>query len=306
VSDVQAALVADPFMMRADGKWYMFFEVLAEGTGRGHIGLATSDDAFQWKYRRIVLNEPFHLSYPYVFECKGEHFMIPETYQAGGLRLYKADKFPDKWSFNCTLIEGGVFLDPSVVHYEGKWWLFAETNPQHQYDTLRLFYADELTGPWREHPKSPVVAGNNRIARPAGRVQVIDGSLIRFAQDCYPAYGTRVRAIEVSELTTKAYRERENKASPILRPSGVGWNRSGMHHVDLHKLDDERWIACVDGRVIDESLLFLRFWCSARAARDVWKQFASGSHRTQGTPRRGVKCKRGVGGGSECHEPVHS
>jgi hypothetical protein len=252
VSDVSAKFVADPFMIRTGGKWHMFFEVLSSVTGKGQIGLATSNDGFRWDYRRIVLAESFHLSYPYVFEWKGEHFMIPESFQAGSIRLYKAEKFPDKWSFQCNIMDGGVFLDPSVVHFEGKWWLFVETSPQEKYDTLRLFYADELTGPWREHPMSPVVAANHRIARPAGRVQVVNGSLIRFAQDCYPLYGTRVRAFLVSELTTKNYRESECEESPILGPSGVGWNRSGMHHVDLHNIHNDRWISCVDGFAIKE------------------------------------------------------
>ena len=253
VSDVSAEFVADPFMIRANSKWYMFFEVLAKTTGRGQIGVASSDDAFRWEYRQIVLDEPFHLSYPYVFEWEGEHFMIPESYQAGSVRLYKAEKFPNQWSFQRTLVEGGVFLDPSVVRYGGKWWLFVETNPQHKYDTLRLFYADQLTGPWQEHPMSPIVARNNRMARPAGRVQVINGNLLRFAQDCHPVYGTRVRAFAVSKLTTREYCESECQESPVLGPSGVSWNQSGMHHVDLHNIHDGRWIACVDGFAIRES-----------------------------------------------------
>jgi len=254
VSDVPARFVADPFMVRADGRWSMFFEVMNKANGRGQIGLATSDDGFSWEYRRIVLAEPFHLSYPYVFEWKGEHFMIPESYQAGSVRLYKAERFPDRWSFNCSLIEGGVFSDPSVVHYEGKWWMFVESNPQFTFvDTLRLFYSDELTGPWHEHPMSPIVEGNKRTARPAGRVQTIEGHLTRFAQDCYPVYGTQVRSFVVSELTTRTYRESECPESPILGPSGAGWNRSGMHHLDLHRIQDGRWIACVDGFELKES-----------------------------------------------------
>jgi hypothetical protein len=122
--------------------------------------------------------------------------------------------------------------------------------PAAQYDTLRLFYADELTGPWREHPKSPVAEGNNRKARPAGRVRVIDGCPIRFAQDCYPRYGTRVRAFSISELNTKTYREKERPESPVLGPSGTGWNELGMHHVDPHEIAEGNWIACVDGLVL--------------------------------------------------------
>ena len=74
----------------------------------------------------------------------------------------------------------------------------------------------------------------------------IKDKLIRFTQDCHPFYGTRVRAFEISELTTSGYREREVDRSPILSGGEQTWNRSGMHHLDPHWTDG-RWLACVDG-----------------------------------------------------------
>jgi hypothetical protein len=43
VSDVRAALVGDPFMLRVNYSWYMFFEVLNRQHGKGEMGLATSE-----------------------------------------------------------------------------------------------------------------------------------------------------------------------------------------------------------------------------------------------------------------------
>jgi len=40
ITDVRAKFVADPFMMRVNQSWYMFFEVLNQKTRRGEIGLA--------------------------------------------------------------------------------------------------------------------------------------------------------------------------------------------------------------------------------------------------------------------------
>ena len=105
-------------------------------------------------------------------------------------------------------------------------------------------------GPWREHPANPIVSGNKHNARPAGRVLTFDGKLIRFSQDCVPAYGTQVRAFEILELTTTSYVEEEVQCSPVLVASGVGWNAAGMHHVDAHLCEDGSWIACVDGRAV--------------------------------------------------------
>jgi hypothetical protein len=247
VSDVSAGFVADPFMIRASRNWYMFFEVINNNTEKGEIGLAVSDNGLNWTYRQIVLAEPYHLSYPYVFEWQNEFYMIPESYQAGGVRLYKATEFPTKWSFAGTLRAGPYYVDSSILRYDGKWWLFTDASPDARHDMLRLFWAETLTGIWVEHPLSPIIAANPQIARPAGRLIMIDGRAVRFAQSCYPVYGTEVRAFEITDLTTTTYREREIGRKPVIGASGSGWNMSGMHHIDAHLKEDGRWLACVDG-----------------------------------------------------------
>lgn len=246
VTDVAAVFVADPFMLRVQNCWYMFFEVMNWRANKGEIGLATSDDGRKWTYRQIVLAEPFHLSYPCVFEWGGEYFMIPESYQARAIRLYKARQFPCEWSLVGSLLEEPYLADASVFRHAGLWWLFTETNPDHN-DTLRLFSAADLAGPWREHPQSPIIHGNPHTARPAGKVLNLDGRLIRFAQSCEPCYGTDVRAFEITQLTATDYREQPLAPRPLLGPSGHGWNAAGMHHIDPHRLGDARWLACVDG-----------------------------------------------------------
>ena len=244
VTDIPADFVADPFMLHRDNTWYMFFEVWHSQTQLGEIGLATSNDALTWTYDRIVLKEPFHLSYPHVFEWHGVPYMIPETLNAGAVCLYKALDFPYRWSVVARLIEGQL-ADPSLVRFDDRWWLFACSTP-YQHDTLRLYFADELTGPWTEHPKSPLIQNDKCRARPAGRILNFDNRLFRFAQECTPHYGSGVRAFEITKLTTDSYAEVE-LAIPILKASGTGWNASGMHHIDAHQQPNGQWLACVDG-----------------------------------------------------------
>jgi hypothetical protein len=245
---VRATLVADPFMLQAHGSWYMFFEVMNAQTGKGEIGLATSKDAVRWRYTQIVLQEPFHLSYPYSFEWENAYYMVPESYQARSVRLYKAVEFPTRWAFVTTLLDGDDFVDPTIFNFRNHWWLFTDlSRPPYFAGTLRLFHADRLEGPWAEHPESPVVERNPHIARPAGRIIVSDEKVIRYTQDCCPEYGTRVQAFEITELTPTTYREQTFDLPPIVEASGKNWNESGMHHVDPHRIGDGEWIACVDG-----------------------------------------------------------
>jgi len=246
VTDAPAIFLADPFMLQVDGMWHMFFEVLDRSNRLGIIGHATSIDGETWTYDRIVLREPFHLSYPCVFEADGDYWMVPETLGANAIRLYRAIDFPTQWEHVTDLVP--VYAaDPTLFRTDRGWWMFACLTP-HQHRTLALYHAEELTGPWRPHACNPIVADDPSTGRPGGRV-VVDGErLYRFAQDSVPVYGRQVRAFEIVSLTPDAYEERELSGSPILTASGDGWNAVGMHHVDAHRAGDGSWIACLDGR----------------------------------------------------------
>jgi hypothetical protein len=246
VTDVPAGFVADPFLLPRDGRWHLFCEVLNRQSGRGEIALATSPDGRGWTYERVVLREPFHLSFPHVFSFDDDVFMLPETLRAGAVRLYRATGFPHRWELAGELVRGD-FADPALLRWEERWWLFVCSAP-YRHDELRLYCADELAGPWREHPRSPLVAGDPRRARPAGRILSWEGRLLRFAQDCHPLYGTGVRAFEILALDPHEYRESEVDESPLLIPSGAGWNGTGMHHLDAHPDGTGGWLAAVDGR----------------------------------------------------------
>jgi hypothetical protein len=247
VTDVPASIVADPFMCRADGVWHMYFELMNLVSKNGEIALATSRDGLRWRYQGVVLREPFHLSYPQVFRWRDDFFMIPETGRASAVRVYRAVRFPDRWSHVATLLQGSRFVDSSVFYFDDRWWMFTEAGPEPTSPILRLFFASELMGPWTEHPASPLLTGDTRIARPAGRVVVFGGRPVRFAQPVLPVYGTEVRAFEILHLSTTHYEERQIGADPLLGPGGASWNAGGMHHIDAHELDDGSWLACVDG-----------------------------------------------------------
>lgn len=245
VTDVPAAFVADPFMLHRDNTHYMFMEVMNAESRRGEIGLATSDNALSWSYKHLVIREPFHLSYPYVFEWDDAIYMVPETIGAGAITLYKADEFPTRWSRHASLISGR-FADPSIVRHADRWWLFACPTP-YQHNTLHLYSADDLLGPWSEHPWSPIVRNDPRRARPAGRILKFANKLFRFAQDCVPTYGSAVRTFEILQLTRATYAEIEIGHGPVLKATGHGWNANGMHQIDAQQRPDGTWLACVDG-----------------------------------------------------------
>src|SRR5947207_11719265 len=122
VCDAPAVFLADPFIVIEAGTWHMFFEVMNGESDKGEIGHAISPDGRRWQYGQLVLIEPFHLSYPYVFRWGGRYYMIPETLAANAVCLYQADPFPTRWSCVRRLVPLRC-ADPSVFRHNGMWWM---------------------------------------------------------------------------------------------------------------------------------------------------------------------------------------
>jgi hypothetical protein len=245
VTDVPAKFVADPFLVKEESTWYLFFEVYNLDTEQGDLAVATSTNTRSWTYEQLILDEPFHLSYPYVFKWQDDFYLIPESFEANSIRLYKATDFPTKWEFVETLIEGQDFVDNSIVHFNDRWWIFAATTSN---DTLHLFYADDLLGPWQEHPESPIVEHDLHKARSSGRVIVYQNRLFRYTMDVKPDYGThQVWPYEITDLSPTSYTEKRATDVPVLKAHGDGWTSQAMHQIDPHEIEEGQWIASVDG-----------------------------------------------------------
>ena len=227
------AYCADPQYER-EGTWFMFFEALTTATGKGDIGVASSPNPLQqeWTFEGIVLAETFHLSFPFVFFHQGEYFMVPESWMAQGIRLYRATKFPLEWQFVRELVSGFGFVDTSPLLYEGRWYLWTAYTRQE----IELYVsdtADLLNATFSRHPMSPIYRLDEARRRPAGRpILHPDGLITRFVQDGCEAYGHHVRIMRVFELSPTVYREAE--VGQILPRRDVHYLSQRVHHLDAH------------------------------------------------------------------------
>ncbi len=247
IHDVPAGFVADPFIYTTNGQWVIFFEVFNRANHRGEIGLATSADGQHWQYQNIVLKESHHLAYPQVLADGGNMYLIPDTPEHG-VKLYRADQFPLQWRYEQTLLNDPAITDPTVFRHENRWWMISGHRPSAlAVRSTRLHFADQLTGPWVEHPASPIVADSLRRSRPAGSVVRYGNRLFRLSQDCSRVYGERIQAHEILELTTTSYREADADDQTLLQAGEAPWYADGMHHASLLEKDNGQWIAAVDG-----------------------------------------------------------
>lgn len=208
----KSAFWADPFVWpHPDGGHVVFFEEYLYEKNRAHLSCLRLDEAGnQLEPPRPILIEDFHLSYPFVFSFQNQLYMIPEASESGQIRLYRCAEFPHRWEYLYPLMESVRAYD-ITLHQQGDiWWLFATMTPVEGMspdDNLYCFYSDSpLSKNWTPHPCNPVVS-DVRSARPAGRLFLQDGMLIRPAQDCSVYYGRSLKFQHVTRLSREEYQE---------------------------------------------------------------------------------------------------
>nr|CAD1841798.1 unnamed protein product [Ananas comosus var. bracteatus] len=244
--------VADPFLFIKGDTFYLFFETKNSVTLQGDIGVAVSkDNGATWEQLGIVLDEEWHLSYPYVFSYQDQIYMMPEGSKKGDLRLYRALEFPLKWKLEKVILKKPL-IDSFIIYYDGYHWLFgsdfsffgAKKNGE-----LEIWYSTSPLGPWKPHKQNPVHNIDKTLgARNAGRPFIYNGSLYRIGQDCGGTYGRSIRLFRIQVLTTDRYEEIEVPLG-LERPrkGRNAWNGARTHHLDAQQLKSGKWVAVMDG-----------------------------------------------------------
>lgn len=201
---------ADPFVVFRDGKHFVFFEEMLFSEGKGHISaIEISRDGPVGEAVRVLVR-PYHLSYPFIFESGGDHYMVPESIGNRSVELYKCVHFPDQWAFQKTLMADCEAADATLFEWAGRWWMFAnmqEMEGGSRWDELYLFHADSpFSTDWTPHSRNPVVS-DVKSSRPAGRIFVRDGHIFRPAQNSSHRYGYGFNICEITKLNETEYEE---------------------------------------------------------------------------------------------------
>jgi len=241
--------LADPFGVWRDGRLNLFVEAYDYRTRHGVIALIELDAAFAPVGRSVVLREPWHLSYPQVFEADGAYWMLPEAYRSGALTLYRAAEFPHVWEPAARLTLDTPAIDATPFRHDGLWWLaYSPTGPQRwKQGRLHLAFAERLTGPWRLHPGNPV-RNDLTSSRPGGTAWIENGWPRLPVQDCSRTYGGGLRPLTIRRLDTERF---EADAGPSLNlPPGAGLYTQGLHTLsacgpvtlfDVKRIDRSLW-----------------------------------------------------------------
>jgi len=200
---------ADPFLWTHNGRTFCFVEDFVYKTGKAHI-TALEISGTRIVEHGIALKEPFHLSFPFLFEYQGELYMCPETCASGQLRVYRCTAFPLKWQLEKILMDGVSAADTVLFQKGGKWWMFTtidESGTGDHCSELYLFSSDSpLNTKWVPHPQNPIRI-DSRGGRNAGLI--IEGEKIFRLAQCqgFDRYGHSLLAYEIKELSESRYVE---------------------------------------------------------------------------------------------------
>jgi hypothetical protein len=236
---------ADPFVYLRHGQVFVFFEDYYFNERKGKISVATYVDG-AFTFLGVVLDLPYHLSFPYIFEYEGNIYMLPETSSNRTIELWKCVEFPMKWKLHTILMDEVSAVDTLIFPYGDHWWLFTNIDRTHgtnYCDELFAFYSDRPdSGKFTPHALNPIV--NNPVkARNAGMILDPDGGVIRCAQmQGFLHYGKGISLNRIEELTPDIYRETDGPAhySSFLRKSFVSMHH--WHHRDGHTVFDFSFI----------------------------------------------------------------
>lgn len=246
--DLDAEIInADPFLFSYNGKLYLFFERQNRYFGKGIICMIYTEDGVHWSKPVVVLKEDFHLSFPFVFEDNGGVYMIPESGHDKAIRLYRCiDENLQQWKLEKKIVDDGFsWVDSSLIKKDGVYYLFSSYSEKGVYKQ-HLLSSNQLIGPYKKHPQSPVFVGND-CGRNAGSIISYNQSLYRPVQDCSLGYGDNVSIMEIAEISPDCYREQKvehhiiNTASSFYKRGGHQFSYALFNGEVFVATDAKKW-----------------------------------------------------------------
>lgn len=223
--------LADPFVITRGGRTVCFVEDYSYEEGRARI---TAIEILGDDEHRILgpaLEEPFHMSFPYLFEYEGDLYMVPEALESNAIRLYKCVEFPLRWEHQKTILDGITAVDSMIFEHRGTWWLLtttAATEASDRCSQLKAFYAENpLSDEWTAHKENPL-ALDASVARNGGLLDVDSPFPIRVRQEHgFNQYGVSLTLARMTDLTPSSFAEEEiGRIEPTFF-DGI----AGCHHM---------------------------------------------------------------------------
>lgn len=222
---------ADPFILEVSEETILLaVEEFLYSQDRGRIALLTiRRKDYQLLSNQLLIEEPTHLSFPFVLHYADKTYIIPENGASGQLKLYLYDPALQQCRYVKTLIEESL-ADAVIADVGTENFLFATAYNEICPD--QLFQYAQSDGVY-----CPIKTVNfaTRNARNAGAFFSFKGKVYRPAQDCSSRYGG---SFEIQE-----YNKEKDEFNTIWHFSPV----DPVYNVGIHTFNHNKGVSVVDG-----------------------------------------------------------
>jgi len=225
--------LADPFISLFNSRKIIFHEEFDYKERKGKIS-ATEIIGDKQNYLGTILEEPFHLSFPFLFEENNEIYMIPESYGSREIRLYRNIEYPTKWKLERILLQDVSAVDSMIIKHKGLYFLLTtlDTSDTEELSSeLHVFYSkDLLKGNWI-HINSGLPIFIDGTKGRNGGILYTKEKLYRVAQVQEGIhYGKNIEIFAIEEINSSLY---EEKISNFKHLKALNTKYDSHHHLNI-------------------------------------------------------------------------
>ncbi|MDN5213841.1 hypothetical protein QQ020_17335 [Fulvivirgaceae bacterium BMA12] len=223
---------SNPFIIKKDGRTVVYVEDYCFRKKKGQITAVEIKDRKNYEILGPVIEESFHLSFPYLFSYENALYMIPETSGTDSIRLYKCLEFPSKWAYQKDILSGVNAAGSMIFNHHDQWWLLTNMTSKNNKDLCSKLYAyhgdNPLSDHWIAHEQNPLVFNSN-VARNGGILNLKQDFPVRVRQkQGFDMYGASLTLARITDLTPSAFKEEKiGEVPPKFFPK-----IHGCHHID--------------------------------------------------------------------------
>lgn len=201
---------ADPFPFSLNGSLFILCEGIPKAGTKGVIVLMEIAEHGRVKSERVILDLPYHLSFPNPADDGALISILPECAAIGRIQVATFDRTLSRaLSFEEVHLPHSAYRDTVVFFRDGIEWLFSSAPIEGESSIgggLFAFYRKMNTAAWIPHHRNPILL-DLRNGRAAGKVVVDQGKVIRLAQNCLRSYGNGISAYEIRSLSPTDFDE---------------------------------------------------------------------------------------------------
>lgn len=224
--------LADPFIYKYKNVDYIFLEAFHKNNKKGNIEVHRINGT-SLNYIGNVLNENFHLSFPFIFNHEDGIYMIPETSEINEIRIYKCTNFPLDWKHISTPIKNISAADSVIFKKNEYWHILTNIDTFNTGDHCSELYAfssqDLFSSNWIPNKLNPIIT-NSDLARNGG-LFFYNEEIYRVSQiHSFLEYGVGRSISKVNMISESKYSE-----DLVSRYFAEEDGYTGSHHLCVNK-----------------------------------------------------------------------